>query len=287
MSNTPLPYKHLQDLTHKQLLRVIIDKLCCVSSSLFLLDTYSGAAAAYSVRKLRSGYTGSAIRVRRASDNTEQDIGFVNNELDTSSLETFCSGTDGFVTIWYDQSGSNNATQTTAANQPKIVISGSTILENGKPAIQFDGSNDRLSAVSNWTTGDSTSLHILTINDVSIRVLLGSYYNAIFYNEKMVAYDGTSWNESTNAVALGQNLLEYTYYNSGGNIKYYNNGVSNGSNTISGTQQINNNIGSFTPTNSTYSFDGKYQELIHYDSDQSSNRTGIEANINKYYNIYP
>src|SRR5210317_1337729 len=86
-----------------------------------LLDTYTGASAAYSLRKLRSGYTGDAIEVRRASDNTTQDIGFVDGELDTTSLASFCSGTDGFVTTWYDQSGNgNDATQTTASNQPKI-----------------------------------------------------------------------------------------------------------------------------------------------------------------------
>ena len=194
---------------------------------------------------------------------------------------------DGHVTTWYDQSLSNNATQTTAANQPKIVSAGSLVTENGKAAIQFDGVDDRLQSPSNWTTGDSTTLHVLTVNDVSIRILLGSYYNAIFFNEKQVAFDGSSWNASTNAVSLGQNLLEYTYFNSGADIKYFNNGSANGSSTLSGTQQINNNIGSFTPTNSTYSFDGKYQELIHFASDQSSNRTGIETNINNFYSIYP
>ena len=98
-----------------------------------LLDTYSGAAAAYSLRQLSSTYSGDAIVVRRASDNTTQAIGFVNNELDTTSLESFCSGTDGFVTTWYDQSGNGyDAAQTTAGSQPKIVSSGSTILENGK-----------------------------------------------------------------------------------------------------------------------------------------------------------
>jgi hypothetical protein len=56
-----------------------------------LLDTYSGAAAAYSLRRLSGAYTGSAIRVRRASDNTEQDIGFVSNELDTATLESFAA----------------------------------------------------------------------------------------------------------------------------------------------------------------------------------------------------
>ncbi len=47
-----------------------------IQSFVGLLDDYPSAAAAYSVRKLRSAYTGSAIRVRRASDNAEQNIGF-------------------------------------------------------------------------------------------------------------------------------------------------------------------------------------------------------------------
>ena len=90
-----------------------------------LLDTYSGAAAAYSLRQLSSTYSGNAIKVRRASDNAEQDIAFSNNELDTATLETFASGTDAFVTTCYDQSGNgNDMTRTSAANQPKIVSNG-------------------------------------------------------------------------------------------------------------------------------------------------------------------
>src|SRR6056300_1672906 len=107
-----------------------------------LLDTYTGASAAYSLRLLSTSYTGDAIEVRRASDNATQDIGFVNNELDVTSLESFCSGTNGFVTTWYDQSGNgNDASQETAANQPQIVSSGSVITENGKPIINFDTNN--------------------------------------------------------------------------------------------------------------------------------------------------
>jgi hypothetical protein len=56
----------------------------------YLLDTYSGAAAAYSLRKLNGSYTGSAIRVRRSSDNAETNIGFDSNgNLDTSSMLSF------------------------------------------------------------------------------------------------------------------------------------------------------------------------------------------------------
>ena len=35
-----------------------------------------------------------------------------------------------------------------------------------------------------------------------------------------------------------------------------------------------------------YNFNGKMQEVIFYDSDETSNRTGIESNINDYYDIY-
>jgi hypothetical protein len=102
-----------------------------------LLDRYT-AAVAYSLRKLRTRYTGAAIRVRRSSDSTEQDIGFAGTVLDTASLVSFCGAGNGFVTTWYDQVGSNNAVQTTAAIQPQIVSSGSLIVsETNKPSIAF------------------------------------------------------------------------------------------------------------------------------------------------------
>ena len=33
-------------------------------------------------------------------------------------------------------------------------------------------------------------------------------------------------------------------------------------------------------------FGGTIQELVMYNTDESSNRTGIESNMNTYYNIY-
>ena len=108
-----------------------------------LLDSYSGAAAAYSLRKLSATWSGSAIRVRRSSDNTEQDIGFDSNgNLDTIALSSFVGSGSGFVKTWYDQTGNNfNRTQTTAAAQPNIVYLGAINMVNGKPAMYFDGTS--------------------------------------------------------------------------------------------------------------------------------------------------
>ena len=41
-----------------------------------LLDTYGSAAAAYSLRKLNSSYTGKVVQLRRGSDHVEVDVGF-------------------------------------------------------------------------------------------------------------------------------------------------------------------------------------------------------------------
>jgi hypothetical protein len=104
-----------------------------------LLDSYPGAAVAYSLRKLRTAYSGNCIRVRRSSDSTEQDIGFApNGLLDATSLLSFVGAGDGFITTWYDQVGSNNATSATTTQQPLIVSSGGLVVnEFGKPAVNF------------------------------------------------------------------------------------------------------------------------------------------------------
>ena len=268
-----------------------------------LLDVYPSAAAAYSVRKLRTAYTGSAIRVRRSSDNTEQDIGFSSGNLDTTSLTTFCSGTNGFVTTWYDQSGNgNNATQTTAANQPQIVSSGAVINLNSKPSLQFDGSNDMLkytgllyttntvfgtvvfshnsanqySQILSQNSGGVGRSSLLQLNDTSPRK------SAYFFN------NGTSYNNlSSGTISSNTQTLLTNYSFSNNYYNALNGGLAN--NNISGqaftpTSANGSSIGG-TPINTDF-LNGVIQEILVWNSDQSSNKTGIESNINSYYAIY-
>ncbi|MFY7964334.1 MAG: LamG-like jellyroll fold domain-containing protein, partial [Chitinophagaceae bacterium] len=102
------------------------------------------AQSAYSLRKLRDTYTGAAIEVRRSSDNTTQNIAFTAaGNLDTTALKTFVGGSNGFVTIWYDQSGNaRNLTQTTASKQPTIVNAGVIFRKSTLPTIFFDATDD-------------------------------------------------------------------------------------------------------------------------------------------------
>jgi hypothetical protein len=112
-----------------------------VSTYQYLLDAYPGASAAYSTRKLKSSYSGNAIRVRRSSDNAEQDIGFVGEDLDTATMKTFVgAGNTGFISKWYNQgdSATLDFENTAATSQPRIIISGVVERQKGKPSIYFD-----------------------------------------------------------------------------------------------------------------------------------------------------
>lgn len=108
------------------------------------LDFARGAGVqdqvALSSRKLHSQYTGPCMRVRRSSDNAEQDIGFTSNALNESALTTFCGSGDGFVVRWYNQglaAGLGDASQGTLALQPQIVLAGAVIKRSGIPAVSL------------------------------------------------------------------------------------------------------------------------------------------------------
>ena len=98
-----------------------VNGLVFSTAAAFLLDTYTGAGAGYSVRRLATSAT-NLMRIREDAGDTETDIGYdSNNELDTAAIATHCGTANGFVVTWYDQSGnSNNATQSTSGSQPQI-----------------------------------------------------------------------------------------------------------------------------------------------------------------------
>lgn len=68
----------------------LLSSTMLTSVAAFVLDQIGvAAAAAYSLRKLRTAYTGPAIRYRRSNDNVEADIGFdANGNLDLDALTT-------------------------------------------------------------------------------------------------------------------------------------------------------------------------------------------------------
>jgi len=243
-----------------------------------LLDTYSGAAAAYSLRLLDSSYVGSAIRVRRSSDNTEQDINFnVFGELDTVSLLAFAGTGDAFVKTWYCQSGnSNDATQTNTANQPQIVSSGAVIVENGKPVVEFISKT--LNVPNSATSSTMFAFSVFKTNDVTTEQ---GVYN---FN----ANGSLSLNRGGNGVICMRNG---NVGSSGTTATPHLVSAHHGTKVfIDGTQATTSVTGrlsnSDTLGRANYHLNGFIQEFIVYLSDESDNRAGIETNINTFYSIY-
>ncbi|WP_277183512.1 arabinofuranosidase catalytic domain-containing protein [Caballeronia sp. BR00000012568055] len=110
-----------------------------------LLDALTTViAGAWSLRRLRGGYGGPCIRLRRDSDGAALDIGFTpTGDLDIAALLAFVGTANGFVTAWYDQTGNGlNMVQVNTDRQPLIVGSGAlnTIANgSGRPGILSKG----------------------------------------------------------------------------------------------------------------------------------------------------
>jgi hypothetical protein len=262
------------------------------SSYAYLLDDYSGAAAAYSLRLLRSAYTGSAIEVRNDSG-THLDIGFVDNELDTATLLTHCGSGNGTVSKWYDQSGNaRNTAQTTVANQPQIVSSGSVITENGKPAVDFDGSTHQLVTTSSITLNQPTTQ--FGVGRINPNYSTGNFYTFasssntgnrqhFFYRNtgQYAIFSGSSI-EGTSGTSSVQFVFS-ALFNSPNSELYFNNSLIVSGNSGANNFGLNLILGNQSGNLPWY---GKQQEFVFYGSDESSNRTGIQDNINDFYSIY-
>jgi len=268
------------------------------AGSLGLLDQYGGAVAAYSLRNLSLYYTDPVVRVRRDNDDAEDD--FTATEVSDGTLAAWVgAGNNGFVRTWYDQSGNgHNTAQVTLSNQPLVVSSGSLVLENTKPSIDFNGTSHRLTNATlsvsqpdtvfgvckrdNLTSGADTLLDGLTVQHV-----LYNSGTTESPNQRWVIASGVALGAVYNPATL---TLFSAIYNSTSSFLF-----GNGSQLVTGNAGVNNltglSIGELrgtpNPIAGNYTFDGKISELIIYPSNQSANRTAIEANINAYYSIYP
>jgi PKD repeat protein len=287
----------------------------------YLLDIYGNAAAAYSVRKLRSAYAGNCLRVRRSSDNTETDIGFSNNFLNTSALTTFVGAGNGFVTKWYDQTGSNrDAIQTSAFNQPRIVNAGVLFTQNSLASINCYDSNR---CAFNITEGGFGGNTILTNKSYGYAFVAARTAQTTATRRTLFSIASTNINSSrfyigaiasSNAMAMGGKRLDTdtleststTTHGSAFNLltgvaRYadaeaylYKNGVLAGSKVPFQTAGATSNTSSYNYESYIGSGrgdvaggieNGSVSEVVIYNTDKASDRAAIETNIKNYFSI--
>jgi hypothetical protein len=205
------------------------------------------------------------------------------------------TASNGHVKTWYDQSGnSRDAVQATSASQPLIVDGGSLVTNNG---IDFDGSQflqaDSVSgmgstismiAVSMYDSGSagvvslassasgSTSFGIIETSsksNMNAKNTDGLSAQAVTSGTTRLTFGTTTGQTSTKAASLGGNFVE--------NTNDYGDDFTAGE-----LDRIL--IGKLRVSSGTL-FNGRIREAIIYDTDQSDNRTALEANIGEAYNI--
>ena len=242
-----------------------------------LLDVYGSASGAFSIRKLRTAYTGNAIRVRR-TDLSEQNIGFTaNGNLDTTALMSFVgtgSMDNGFVTTWYDQSGNSlNATQTTALLQPKIVNAGAYL-----GCVSFVGiAFSVLRSSMIYAASQSFSSFIVCQNEGF----------SIFGNTNNPFY-GVA--QPDNPINSFSNFSTPSYFKNGIAIGTTRVDIFNATTSLSLLSTLSSNSTSNATLEISYPAGGiatsndKYKEIVIYPN-QSVSRTGVESNIKTYYGL--
>ncbi len=222
-----------------------------------------------------------------------QDTIGSNNGTETNGAAYTGQPFNGFVSTWYDQSGNaNHATQGTDARQPKIVNAGALVTGG----LDFDGVDDYFDAIGASSAGGSadTSIIVAKADSLTTMQILDQVGVALGIDAHSIYLDGSSGQFSLYAgvptdISYGTATTDTTlHFVSKSNVSSssigYINGVGNSLN--SGTAGFTGGL-RIAKTRSTGSFywNGTISEIIVYHSDQSANRTAIEANIGETYGI--
>lgn len=270
-------------------------------------DTFAAPHRALSLRRLLGSYTGALIRVRRSTDNAEQDIApAANGDLDTAALLAFAGSGSAYVTTWYDQSGNGrHMTQATVAAQPRIVNAGALDVLAGKAAILFDGVDDHLFAATSglYAAGAASLAAVMAAAAASNSVLFqesATGDNASLY--RIVRSSTANWNVQSNGPtgtsnyatsSTGSDVFDgnahHLFYAEGANlINTWKDGTAKHANVAAprtsppniGQTVIGANRGLSALNNF---LNGRVQELVTWASDRTAERAAISAAQRNYW----
>lgn len=257
------------------------------------IEKFVGPKLAFSLRDLASS-TGdtTVVDVRRSTDNVIDT--FTASEVSGGALTTWVgAGNEGFVSKWYDQSGNgSHAFQSDPTKQPKIVDANG-LIDGG---LDFNDA-EALITTDTFTFPSGTTLSSFITNKSDVHAensyLFRFHTNYIVWRNngrfrRASAGTNASFGRLSNVATNEELWSVFTELNSsGGTSNLFVNGVRDGGTDVnSGTKVIsparNFEIGG---PNSTAHWIGTINEIIIYDSDQSANKTDIEANIIEKYGI--
>jgi hypothetical protein len=217
------------------------------------------------------------------ADWTDQ-IGSNNGTVNGSPALFTGQGFDGFVETWYDQSGEgNHATQLVAANQPKIVDGG--VLET--EGLKFEGAQGLTTGSSVLTDiKNAASFVVFSVPDNSADNFIAFVsYESRWYINVITSKVGLNSISST-SVPVNNTATLRTTTTSDSACSFFNNGTQFGTtrDVTESNYSAGTTIGANHAVNNGF-LTGNIEEIILYQSDQTANRTAIEANIAAQYGI--
>lgn len=203
---------------------------------------------------------------------------------------------DGLVQTWYDQSANaNHAVQNTDTAQPKIVDAGTLVTEGGKPAIIYDGVDDHFSDLSGVMGGsvNGLMLSVHKTNDGTTTPDVAQISSANPISIPIVGNNQVSYAHLTNTRRIfatsdnfynRQILVSRQNYNSDHALYIDGDLIDSQTDTVNYTDVLK--IGRVKAGATFLYFNNNMQELIVFNSNESTTRPDIETNINTYYSIY-
>lgn len=171
---------------------------------------------ASSVRQLLSSYTGPACRLRGNGASVEADISFLpDGTLDLAAAAAVAANSGGTEATWvtaYDQTGTANATQSVAGNQP---LFGTAFESRG--AMQGTGSGRHLDVNLGTLPNPSFICFVTNVANVAgTRHLLGTSATGSAYCRLVLVSSAQTWSSlagsvltSVSSVSLGKNLFGF------------------------------------------------------------------------------
>lgn len=247
--------------------------------------------AAFSLSRLITDYTDSLIKVERLSDNARLDIGYSGIGLNISAAENFCSGTDGFMESWYDQSGnSNDLSRPVIENTAQVVSDGSIITgDHGLPVCDFLDRITFYSEVGPTITQPFTMFFVLKPLTSGNEPMFDGYdalgaFAELNTTYKINMYAGQTLSSSNDVVSSAKDWLVTMLFN-GASSEMWVDTVSVASGNV-GTDSLDFIAFALGGGAEPVSFNGDISEFLLYDANKSTQREAIEANINDYYSIY-
>jgi hypothetical protein len=137
--------------------------------------TFAGSAA----HQLKTSYVGPLVRIQRASDSTQSDVGQnANGTINQTTITAFCSGTTCNVAKLYDQSGGgHDAVQATFANMPVIYTGGAVVVNgaNNQPSMLWDNTSRWLASSITFAGTAWEGIGVLALNSTSTIQFAGAF----------------------------------------------------------------------------------------------------------------